>query len=450
MNLQSNQLMKITLFYAFVILCLSLPCEGWKWPSWGRGNSTDRPVLTRGPRPTTTVRPGRGLQLDPCPLRPCWVREDGVVSVDCPLAGCSQIPTDLSLPGLQVLYLQENEITSIPALPYPHLKKLDLSDNNISTIDDDAFKDLANLTMLYLSDNFITEIKEVHFRNLVNLRFLYLQQNHISVLGRNVFFPALTMVERIDLSTNHMTEISEGTFSQLVSLKFLHLERNNITTITRGHFVQMSQLEQLVLNQNSLQSLAPFTFRDLVNLQNLDLSYNQLRTLPNNTFQTDWPEIHPSKLQVLNLNNNLLDTIEPEAFKGLNSLQALHMAYNPLKEFPEAPFPPSLEKISLHHMKELHVIPAGAIANLPNLRRIELYGNPKLSVVSSGSFQGPFRGLKLVDLSRNNLRTMPQTVLENWKAVASVDLSGNPWHCDCKIGWMKEVYMDTAEREAIR
>merc|ERR1711971_78102 len=52
--------------------------------------------------------------------------------------------------------------------------------------------------------------------------------------------------------------------------------------------------------------------------------------------------------------------------------------------------------------------------------------------------RGDLASLRALDLSNNGLTSVSSQLLA-WTSLASVDLSGNPWSCDCDLGFLREV-----------
>ncbi|KAK1173445.1 leucine-rich repeat-containing protein 3B-like [Huso huso] len=104
-----------------------------------------------------------------CP-KGCLCSHAGGLNVSCSNANLKEIPKDLP-PDTSLLYLDSNQITSIPNEIFKdlhQLKVLNLSKNIIGFVDERAFKGVAGtLQTLDLSDN---QIKTVHKNAFSNLK----------------------------------------------------------------------------------------------------------------------------------------------------------------------------------------------------------------------------------------------------------------------------------------
>ncbi|XP_026752983.2 adhesion G protein-coupled receptor A3 [Galleria mellonella] len=100
------------------------------------------------------------------------------------------------------LNLSGNAISTLSReLHLPNLQKLDLSKNQISLIESDAFYNMTALQRLDLSNNQISKIYKEMFKGLINLERLILAQNHISVLAVGTF-EYLIELKQLDISEN--------------------------------------------------------------------------------------------------------------------------------------------------------------------------------------------------------------------------------------------------------
>lgn len=71
-----------------------------------------------------------------------------------------------------------------------------------------------------------------------------------------------------------------------------------------------------------------------------------------------------------------------------------------------------------------------AFADLHRLRELDLSHNA-IESVEAGAFQGVSESLRTVDLSNNQLSSLPRDTFA--KLHARIRLSHNPWHCECSL-----------------
>uniref|UniRef100_A0A8D3CC76 Epiphycan n=2 Tax=Scophthalmus maximus TaxID=52904 RepID=A0A8D3CC76_SCOMX len=91
----------------------------------------------------------------------------------------------LGLPELEEVVIRENHITQLPALPET-MTLIDASHNNIGTkgLHREAFKDMTGLLYLYLTDNHVDYVP-VPLPD--SLRSLHLQRNNIQMMHEDTF-----------------------------------------------------------------------------------------------------------------------------------------------------------------------------------------------------------------------------------------------------------------------
>ncbi|NXE50342.1 OPT protein, partial [Casuarius casuarius] len=181
-------------------------------------------------------------------------------SVYCDDAGLERVPP--LPPHTAYLYARFNRIGHIRAGDFAGLKELkrvDLTSNNISQVDADAFRLLPSLQELILPGNRLTALPELP-RSIVRLDA---RLNSIPSAGiRPEAFQDLTQLQFLHLSDNELDHIP-APLPQ--SLRSLHLQNNNIQTMqedtfcdSRDHSHIRRALEDIRLDGNPINlSLFP-------------------------------------------------------------------------------------------------------------------------------------------------------------------------------------------------
>ncbi|XP_040010627.1 SLIT and NTRK-like protein 3 [Xiphias gladius] len=156
------------------------------------------------------------------------------------------------------------------------------------------------------------------------------------------------------------------------SLQELSLSHNLLARFPRG---LPPSLESLLLQENRITYITTGALRQLGNLTRLDLEDNRIRA------------------------------IQSGALQGLNKLQVLTLKGNNLTSLP-LDLPPSLTHLDLS---------ANCISAL-DLRSLSALVN-----------------LQVLKINSNCLRSVPDRALDSLPRLRSVDLTNNPWLCECDI-----------------
>ena len=172
-----------------------------------------------------------------------------------------RIPIDAlyNATGLYEVYLSFNRIRHLSpfAFGFSHrLTRIDLSNNEIRTIDPQAFQRHPDafagpflVDYLDLSHNQLTVLDESLFSYLVNLRLLKLEHNHIRSLSAHLW-TGLYRLKQLDLSHNHLENFTQVFYSgYLNELTHLKLSANALEEIGPCEFVTLKSLTKLNLSK---------------------------------------------------------------------------------------------------------------------------------------------------------------------------------------------------------
>ncbi|KAL3095408.1 hypothetical protein niasHS_007507 [Heterodera schachtii] len=164
----------------------------------------------------------------------------------------------------------------------------------------------------------------------------------------------------------------------------LDLQENRIRQIRLGDFDGLNALRTLHIGDNSIEQIEKGSLDALTSLERLRLSRNKIRTLPEGVFS------HNKRLRRLDLSENALWSLSAEHLAGPDHLASLQLDHN-----------------------QLQCVDPLALTQWHSLESLSLASNA-LSTLSP---------LDLMALP--NLRTLR--------------LSDNPWHCDCRLRWLKRL-----------
>ncbi|XP_041988258.1 uncharacterized protein LOC121739769 [Aricia agestis] len=167
-------------------------------------------------------------------------------------------------------------LTAVPPRLDPTTQLLDLTENRLGSLKDDAFASagLLNLQRLYVPACSLRTIKQYAFRALVNLVELDLSRNRLDYIPSQAF-ESIPELRELRLSSNPIAKIKDDTFATLPHLVRLTLSSCKISEIEpRGFFGLEGSLEYLELSKNKLQVLHVSVLAPLRSLKGLELANN--------------------------------------------------------------------------------------------------------------------------------------------------------------------------------
>lgn len=222
-----------------------------------------------------------------------------------------------------------NRIFEIPSFVFgraPHVNHVDLHNNRIAVVNENAFEYVkSTLRLINLSQNAIQYVNSKMFRGLIALSSLYLANNYITYIEPKAFAESSNLTW-LDLSSNRIQEFDPDTFVGLNHLRSLILSNNSIKNIAINTFTPLVYLNELQLNDNQISSLEWLDALELNHLMNLNLADNQIAVVGP----------HFKKLAItlnkLDLSQNIIEIIHLNAFHGLYELRNLNISYNRLSE----------------------------------------------------------------------------------------------------------------------
>ncbi|NXA59740.1 LRC66 protein, partial [Mohoua ochrocephala] len=195
-------------------------------------------------------------------------------------------------------------ISTIPEDTSQMAVTADLSYNNIKTfVCSDGRNEQWMLKHLNLSNNLISELTLTTCTNLPILETLNLNGNAIHTLTLDMPTPA------------HGSKKYRVVDRLLPALKVLSVERNNLNTVPRGLGLLQS-LQTVHMSSNAIRQIDPKDFQNCSQLKHIDLRNNKITKIHPDAFRD------LNKLQVVvDLRENALTIPLPQILVGLNFFQ---------------------------------------------------------------------------------------------------------------------------------
>lgn len=395
---------------------------------------------------------------------PCDVSDNGsVVKVDCTERSLKDIPRGIPRETTN-LTLTINHIPNLNSTSFQGLENLteiDMRCNCVPikigpkdrmciesvTIEENTFTSLRNLRALYLDGNQLSSIPKGLPSNLI---LLSLEVNHIYSISkanlsdiRNVEILYLGQNCYYRNPCNVSYNIEDGAFLELNNLTLLSLKSNNLSFIP--HQLPTS-LKELYLYNNNFQEVTDEDFKNLTNLEILDISGNCPRcynapfpcnpcpnNAPLNISKTAFKML--TKLKTLRMRSNSLTRVPSEWFSNIAELRVLDLSSNFLaREIGVTAFPHflgKLEELDLSFNYELQRYPqtlrlSCSFSSLKSLKilRIQGFVFQQLKLESITPLK-PLTNLEVLDLGTNFIKMTNLSILMELKSFKIINLSNN-------------------------
>ncbi|XP_072541406.1 toll-like receptor 7 [Salminus brasiliensis] len=306
------------------------------------------------------------------------------------------------LKSLKSLYLDGNQLSSIPKGLPPNIVLLSLEINSISSILKENLTEIPNIRFLYLGQN-------CYFRNPCNMSY-YVEEDA---------FLNLDKMTLLSLKSNNLSYVPQRLPS---SLKELYLYNNNIQQVTEKDFQNLTALEILDLSGNCPRCYnAPFPCVPCANNAPFQIAGNAFQNL--------------TKLQILRLHSNSLTAVHRDWFQGCRELKVLDLSSNFLgKAITYTSFPhalPFLEDLDLSFNYELQRYPSSlnlsaAFSSLKSLRILRIRGFVFQELKRQDIYPLiSLDKLEMIDLGTNFIKITNLSILTELKSFHIINLSDN-------------------------
>ena len=259
-----------------------------------------------------------------------------------------------------------------------------------------AFEGLDNLATLFLHHSYTAQNEPNFVINHKTLQEFKLVSN--GAAARHILKPSLLTLRTPRLEILHY-ESFDHIWSDCNVLELSKIAKS----IENVHFQAKLGMYEITLKNHSV-------FWNMYKLTLLDLSQNLFETLPPAVFKNLF------SLKNLNLRNNKIRSIASDAIVGLTSLEILELQEN-----------------------ELLYLPSSFLISFTSLTELKLDFN-KLSYLDEDVFVSSTM-LTTLTLSNNHFVGFNRSTFDPLRSsVKSIDISGNSLVCDCQIEWLAEFF----------
>lgn len=349
--------------------------------------------------------------------------------VSCEGAGLDAVPILLN-PRVQNLLLHDNKIASLAQslVFYLDLLLLDISENDLTSLESGNFKEQRKLRELRLEHNKLKSIGAGALQGLVGLQRLALQHNAITRLEDWAFEPAASLTE-LDLSHNKLRAVGPASLRGLKALQHFDLSGNRLDRVPGGGLTNLTALRHLNLTHNLLSQVPPRAFSGFPGLVSLVLDRNNISVVNAAAFEG------MAELRHLAMADNRLGAVPSDSLAALRHLQSLDLSGNLFEALPEDCFQGlrSLEILRLSRCPRLYTVSGEAFLSTGNLHALTLSHNPRLAALPPTAL-AHLLSLRHLDLSACGLHTLTPTQVNRrllpaaraaakWPGAAGFDLA---------------------------
>ncbi|XP_028831928.1 slit homolog 2 protein isoform X4 [Denticeps clupeoides] len=356
--------------------------------------------------------------------------------VDCSSQRLTKIPDHIPQYTAE-LRLNNNEFTVLEATgifkKLPQLRKINLSNNKITDIEEGTFEGAGGVNELILTSNRLENIHYSMLKGLGGLRTLMLRSNKITCVS-NSSFTGLSSVRLLSLYDNLITSMSPGAFDTLHSLSTLNLLANpfscNCHLAWLGEWLRK---KRIVTGNPRCQN--PYFLREIP-IQ--DVAIQDFACEDGNDENSCSPMVRcPAEC-------TCLDTVVRCSNKGLKTLpkgipKEVTELYLDGNQFTQVP-------VELSNYKQLTLIDLSnnqistlsnhSFSNMSELLTLILSYN-RLRCIPAKAFDG-LKSLRLLSLHGNDIAVIPEGAFKDLASLSHLALGANPLYCDCNMQWLSD------------
>lgn len=323
------------------------------------------------------------------------------------------------LSTLKTFYLRKNKLTTPNGLGrLSNLEYLDISYNKLAELKKPLIQKLPKLQHFVAHHNKLNTITINDLSKWKNLKYLDISYNHLETLN----LPLLPKLEILNISNNRLRSLLFPV--GIMSLRIIDASNNRLASMVPFQFSGMRQIHTVNFSNNHIAMIHGQTFRGFTP-KIIDLSQNKMTKLGHygweNATEVYFSQnqiqyvhmqsfYHMFSLEVLDLHDNQIETIEHGTFRHLKNLTTLLLSRNNFGS-----------NTNFNNI----------FTSLSDLQYLDLSSNCLTSLSNTSLRRSPH--LKTILLSSNNLTSISPIMFVDITHLEQIDLSDNPYICDCRL-----------------
>ncbi|XP_052807468.1 leucine-rich repeats and immunoglobulin-like domains protein 1 isoform X2 [Mya arenaria] len=357
--------------------------------------------------------------------------------------------------------LQENNITTIGSNAFCNITLskfitvgMKVYSTHMNSMSSNAFNCIgANIVYLDMAGNSFSVLPQA-LKQLVNLTYLDIDQNPLTTLDSGVISVIGSTLQTLFADLSHFTTWPHE-FRFLRAIDTLTIKRIPFSRLSTDAFHGMeSTLQSLTISYSHLERM-PITICHLQNLNSLAFSNNHYLNL-NSTFiepcnkslnsvtalslggndLKNFPDVFHNfpEIAFLDLRYNKLRLINGDSIPANNRLQILYLSSNNFSRIPDAVN--KLQHVTQLRMEHNHIdaIYDTDLQTLTGLTHLFLYKN-SLEFISSHAFKNNPK-LYYLQLNSNLLRTISSSITA-LRSLNTLNLRDNHIECSCALSHLQ-------------
>jgi Leucine-rich repeat (LRR) protein len=221
--------------------------------------------------------------------------------------------------ALRILNCEMKAIEAKRFATMKDLKILQIAQSKVEVIEGGAFEGLLNLTMLQIGFNQLTKLGRI-FDEITKLADFHAKSNQISEIDEEAF-KNNKMLLRINLCNNSIESFKPKTFNGLFELKDLNLSRNLLSSIELSLFDDNEKLMKIDLSFNRIITIEWSSVAQLTKLSSLiinDTSINVKLSHQNVQLIRELLDKRDDDSNAAGVDENLSEQTTPEAIRKVN------------------------------------------------------------------------------------------------------------------------------------